>query len=192
MGRRLLENEREGCCLKQPRRGLPVELDGRAYRGDLDIRVDADGGWHYNQSLLTAKAMVCLFASMLAKDRQGRYWLVTPTEIGRIVVEDAPLLGVEAFVSGSGEDQRISIATNVDQCVELSRAAPLVLKTSPITDALTPYVEMEDGIEVRLIRAVYRTLLAHGTTRDIGGETVFGVWSDGVFFPLGGTFAGDA
>jgi len=207
MGRRLHDHER--CCLElprvdRPRHGLPVELDGRDYRGDLDIRVDADGVWHYNQSPLTRKTMVCLFASMLAKDRQGGYWLVTPTELGRIAVDDAPLLGVEAFVRGSGRAQRITIVTNVDEGVDVSRESPLVIKASPVTGAMTPYVQMESGIEVRLIRSVYRALVSRGGDEDIAGDTVFGVWSDGVFFPLdfppdfpldfslGATFAGDA
>ncbi|HEY9164374.1 MAG TPA: DUF1285 domain-containing protein, partial [Magnetovibrio sp.] len=77
---------------------LPIELDGRAYRGDLDIRIDACGVWHYNHSPIDRKQLMCLFASMLARDGQGRYWLVTPTELGRIEVEDAPLLAVDIHV----------------------------------------------------------------------------------------------
>mgnify|MGYP003693630191 CR=1 FL=1 len=38
--------------------------------------------------------LVKLFASVLRRETDGRYWLVTPAERGRIEVEDVPFLAV--------------------------------------------------------------------------------------------------
>lgn len=200
MGRRL--HVRRGCCMDTgPVTGqvtgnsagsLPVELDGRDFRGDLNIRIDACGTWHYNHSPIDRKSMVCLFASMLAKDAQGRYWLVTPTELGRIDVEDAPLLAVDLYVTGSGEAQLIHLATNADQIITISAQTPIVIKASPASGALTPYVVNENGIEAKLTRAVYYSLVEVGTVQDNAPDGLFGVWSGGNFFPLGAIFDTDA
>lgn len=163
----------------------PVELDGRSFCGDLDIRIDAHGQWHYNQSPIRRKEMVCLFASMLALDCRGRHWLVTPTELGRIEVEDAPFVAVDMFTCGEGEAQAISFYTNVDRLVTVGPATPLAMCTSSATGEPAPYVTDERGLRVKVGRAVYYDLVEHGVMCQHGGCPAFGVWSSGVFFPLG-------
>jgi hypothetical protein len=171
---------------------LPVELDGRDFRGDLNIRIDAAGTWHYNHSPIERKEMVCLFASMLAKDTQGRYWLVTPTELGRIDVEDAPLLAVDLYVTGRGQAQIVHLATNVDQIITVTSQTPIIMKASPANGAMTPYIINEDGIEAKLTRAVYYSLVEVGAVQENSLDGLFGVWSSGSFFPLGAIFDTDA
>lgn len=171
---------------------LPIELDGRDYRGDLDIRIDASGVWHYNHSPIDRQELVCLFASMLAKDAQGRYWLVTPTELGRIDVEDAPLLAVDMHVTGSGQHQIVHLATNTDEIIAVSKQSPLLMKASPATGAMTPYVLNVDGIEAKLTRAIYYSLVEVGVMQEATTDGLFGVWSSGSFFPLGAVFDTDA
>lgn len=186
MGRRIPERER--CCMDALACMLPVALEGRDFRGDLDIRVDGGGDWHYNHSPIKRHAMVCLFASMLVRDDQGQYWLVTPTELGRIQVEDAPLLVVNLYTSGAGEKQTLNLCTNVDQLITVSAATPLVMKPSPINGEMAPYVTDAQSIEAKITRAAYYSLVELATVQN--GE--LGVWSDGVFFPLGAAFDPDA
>lgn len=171
---------------------LPVELDGRDFRGDLDIRIDTFGVWHYNHSPIEHEDMVCLFASMLLRDAHQRYWLVTPTELGRIDVDDAPLLAVDLHTSGDGEQQEVRFRTNVDLIVAVTPQTPLVMKPSPISGEMTPYINTADGIEVKITRAVYYDLVALGVILDSPDGDVLGVWSGGAFFPLGATFNTDA
>lgn len=194
MGRRL--HVRRGCCMNNGRGigtdALPVELDGRDFRGDLNIRIDAAGTWHYNHSPIERKEMVCLFASMLAKDTRGHYWLVTPTELGRIEVEDAPLLAVDLYVTGRGSAQIVHLATNVDQIITVSPQTPIVMKPSPASGAMMPYVTNEEGIEAKLTRAVYYSLVEVGAVQENSLDGLFGVWSSGSFFPLGAIFDTDA
>jgi len=167
--------------------GLPVPLDGRNYCGELDIRIDRAGKWHYNGTLIARKEMVCLFASLLVRADDGVYWLVSPTEIGRIEVEDAPFLVTDIFTHGEGEDQTISFSTNVDKTATISEDTPILMKPSLLTGEMTPYVAMPSNIDARIERAVYYDLVELGAIMDLGDENVFGVWSCGSFFPLGST-----
>ena len=47
-----------------------------------------------------------------------------------------------------------------------------------------PYVEVRAGLEARLARPVYYELVEYGEERQEPGTQRFGVWSEGVFFPL--------
>ncbi len=164
---------------------LPVALEGRSFRGDLDIRVDAHGAWHYSASPIQRDDMVSLFASMLVRDKRGLYWLVTPTELGRIEVEDAPLLVVDMRIEGTGKNQKINLHTNVGQVIPVSPQTPLVIKRSPLTDDWVPYITNLDGIEAKLTRAAYYSLVDQCVSHRVSEEEQLGVWSRGAFFPLG-------
>jgi hypothetical protein len=45
-------------------------------------------------------------------------------------------------------------------------------------------VEVRAGLEARLARPVYYELVDRGEQRRQGGMQRFGVWSEGMFFPL--------
>ena len=171
--------------LMDPPLDLPVPLEGRSYCGDLDIRIDRAGTWYYNGTPIGRKEMVCLFASILTRADDGAYWLISPTEMGRIEVEDSPLVITEMFTSGEGEDQTVSFCTNVDKLVTISENHPILMQMSPATGELTPYAVLPGNIEARLERSVYYELVEHGAVMDLDDEEIFGVWSSGSFFPLG-------
>jgi len=171
--------------LGEPTLDLPVPLDGRSYCGELDIRIDRAGRWHYNGTPINRKEMVCLFASILVRADDGVYWLISPTEMGRIEVEDSPFLITEMFSSGEGEDQVLSFCTNVDKLITISEDTPILMKTSPVTGEMTPYVVLSGNLDARIERAVYYELVERGAVMDLGDEEIFGVWSSGSFFPLG-------
>lgn len=153
--------------------------------GDIDIRIDRNGCWFYHGSPIGRKEMVCLFASVLERRDDGSFWLVTPAEAGRIVVEDAPFLGVEAYFCQAGRDLVVSIRTNVDEMIDLDDDHPLRLVHNSATGEPIPYIQVRDGLEARLTRAVYYELVAMGHEEKINGEAVYGLWSKGTFFPLG-------
>ena len=77
------------------RRGpAPVHLWNPPDCGEIDMRIAADGVWHYCGSPIGRPPLVQLFASILRKDGD-RYVLVTPVEKVGIRVDDAPFLAVE-------------------------------------------------------------------------------------------------
>ena len=165
---------------------LPPEApQGRVFCGDLNMRIDRDGNWYYHGSPIGRKELVCLFSSVLTRDRKGAYWLVTPAEMGRIQVDDAPFVAVEMFGAGSGMDQVLSFRTNIDQIVSVDEDHPIRVATNPGSGEPTPYVTVRRRMEARIARSVYYELVALGVEESIDHERVYGVWSNGTFFELG-------
>ena len=75
-------------------KGLPVEQWNPPFCGDLDMRIAADGTWHYLGSPINRPELVRLFARVLRREGD-RYFLVTPVEKVGIVVDDVPFLATE-------------------------------------------------------------------------------------------------
>ncbi len=165
--------------------GDPAFEDEAVFCGELDIRIDRDGIWYYHGSPIGRKELVCLFASMLIRDDDGFYWLVSPMEIGLIDVEDAPFIAVELFVAGTGRECTVSLRTNVDEIVTIDADHPLVVRHNPDTGEPRPYVALRDGLEALVSRAVYYDLVELGADETVDGKTHFGFWSAGSFFAMG-------
>jgi uncharacterized protein len=152
--------------------------------GDLDMRIARDGTWFYRGSPIARQSLVKLFASILRREDDGSYWLVTPVERGRLAVEDAPFLAVEVNSEGAGRDRRLSFRTNLDEIVAAGPQHPLRVATTANGEP-EPYVLVRPGLEARLNRPVFYELIELADTErgDSGG--LFGLWSDGVFFDFG-------
>lgn len=174
-----------GLALAPPPRRRPVQV----LCGDLALRIGRDGTWYYQGSPIRRKELVCLFASCLKREG-GEYWIETPAEKGRIIVEDVPFVAVELFWSkgecgDGGKGQALSFRTNIDQMVTAGPNHPIRVARDVVTCLPTPYVRVRDGLEARIGRAVYYELVALAVPEQVHGERVLGVWSRGVFFPLG-------
>src|SRR3712207_2754397 len=102
----------------------PVERWNPSYCGEIDMRIAADGSWHYMGSPISRPALVKLFSTVLRKDPE-RYVLVTPVERVGIAVEDAPFVAVEMAVAGEGANRQIAFRTNVDDLVPVGPEHPL-------------------------------------------------------------------
>src|SRR4030095_9108317 len=74
----------------------------RQFCGEIDIRIGRDGTWFYHGSPIGRKPLVKLFASVLRREDDGDYWLVTPVERGRIKVDEVPFTAVEVNAAGGG------------------------------------------------------------------------------------------
>ena len=153
----------------------------------LGLRIMADGTWRYLGSPIERMELVKLFASVLRREPDGSYWLVTPVERGRIEVDDAPFVAIELASEGSGRDRAVRLRTNLDEWLTLGQGHPLRLRR-PVDAAAdagpVPYVEVRGGLEARLARPVYYELVELGEERPDSDRQRFGVWSDGVFFAL--------
>ena len=152
----------------------------------FDIRIASDGSWFHEGGLIGRPALVKLFASVLRREPDGSYWLVTPAERGTIIVDDVPFIVVAMQCEAAGAQQRIRFHTNVDDTFLLGPDHPLQMRaahTQPAVDEedLRPYVVVRDGLQARLARPVFYELVALSVA---GADGRFGVWSDGVFFPL--------
>jgi len=145
----------------------------RAEYGVLPFLIRRDGTWLYRGSVVQRKELVCLFASVLKRDRDGAFWLETPAERGRIEVEDAPFVAVELDWRGCDCGQTLSFRTNVDQCVTVDEDHPLRVHRDLVTGEPTPYLLVRPGEG------------AAGVEARVGGHRQLGVWSCQRFFPLG-------
>lgn len=153
--------------------------------GEIGIHISRDGSWFYRGTPITRASLVKLFASVLRREADGAYWLVTPAERARVTVEDAPFMAVELDVAGTGPTQTLSFRTNMDEIVTADEVRPLRIVTDPGTGGPRPYILVRDGLEARLTRPVFYELVDLGREEQIDGVTRFGVWSKSLFFPLG-------
>lgn len=161
--------------------------------GHLDIHINAEGLWFYQGSPIGRKEIVKLFSSVLSKDCNGEYWLVTPIEKGQITVEDVPFQAVEMTVEGKNKSQILSFRTNIDEMVTADKEHPIRIEIDPESEEPSPYILVRDGLEARLTRSVFYELVNQSVemeTEIAQGEVkteqqIYGVWSKGQFFQIG-------
>jgi uncharacterized protein len=157
--------------------------------GDIDMRIGHDGTWFYHGSPIGRKPLVKLFASVLRREDDGDYWLITPVERARIRVDDAPFTAVEVNASGKGKAQTLTFRTNLDDEVMLDAEHPLEVRFRGETREPRPYIRVRARLEARVLRPVFYELvaMAEPAPRDISGVDpgTIGVWSSGQFFTLG-------
>jgi hypothetical protein len=149
--------------------------------GDVGLKIGRNGTWYYQNSPIGRKPLVKLFASVLRREPDGHYYLVTPAERALVRVQEAPFIAVEMQVEGSDQNQRLIFRTNVDD--EVTAGGDHPLRFRPERDGgFTPFVLVRDGLEARLDRPVYYDLVQAAVTKRRGGKDELGVWSGGTFF----------
>ena len=160
----------------------PVHLWNPPDCGDIDMRIAADGVWHYCGSPIGRVPLVRLFASILRKDGD-RYVLVTPVEKVGVKVDDAPFLAVEMRVETRNGQQALAFRTNVDDVVAAGPDHPLRFAPGA-AEGLKPYVRVRDDLWALVKRSLFYDLVALGTTERWRDDLWFGVRSSGAFFPM--------
>ncbi len=165
--------------LAEARKLPPVDKWNPSHCGDSAMRIARDGTWFHEGSAIGRPAMVRLFSSILRREPDGRFVLVTPVEKLDIEVEDAPFVAVELKSEGSGRERSLAFRLNTgdvviagpDHCLRLDQHA----------DGPHPYLGVRGGLEARLARPVYYELAEIALSE---GAEPAGVWSGGAFFPL--------
>jgi uncharacterized protein len=169
-------------------RGLPpVHLWNPPFCGDLDLRIAADGTWHYLKTPIGRPALVKLFASVLKREGD-KYFLVTPVEKAGIVVDDAPFLAVELMVKGAElgdpRSRTLHFRTNVDDWVACGTGHALRFEPEPETGGLKPYLHVRRGLWAKVTRSLFYDLVELGEEREVDAKRMFGVASGGEFFAM--------
>jgi len=158
----------------------PVEEWQPDYCGDMDLKILRDGRWLYMGTPITRVPMVRLFSTILRRDEDGRYYLVTPVEKIGITVEDAPFVIVSMHIDGEGEQQIIHMQTNVGDTVKIDADHPIWVEKIAVDHSPRPYVRVRGRLHALVNRATYYALAEKAVEE--GGH--FGIWSAGCFFPL--------
>jgi uncharacterized protein len=164
----------------------PVDQWNPAYCGPIDMRIAADGSWYYLGTPIGRPAMVQLFASILRREPDGSYVLVTPVEKVGIKVDDAPFLAVELITEGVGAARRMGFRLNTEDVVMVDQQHPIRVQVDPVSQAPRPYVMVRGGMEALINRAVFYELVALADA-ECDAVQRFGLYSDGVFFALDGS-----
>ncbi len=164
-------------------KGLPpVHLWNPPFCGDLDMRIANDGSWYYMGTPIGRPALVRLFSTILKREGE-RYFLVTPVEKVGIRVDDAPFMAVEMRKERGERGMRLNFRTNVDDWVICNAEHRLRFEPGE-SGGLAPYLHVRAGLWAKVTRALYYELVDMGEERMIDGKVMFGVESDGAFFPM--------
>jgi len=158
---------------------------GRVMCGDIDMRIDASGKWFYQGSIIGRKEMVKLFSTVLHRDDLGQFWLITPAEMARIKVEDAPFTAIEFLTAGAGEDMNIQFRTNVGTFIDLDDEHPLRIEHKGASGEPRPYITVRSGLEALITRASFYQMVNVSSEIETDEGSIVGVWSHGDFFPIG-------
>ncbi len=157
----------------------PVDSWHPAHCGDSDMRIAADGTWFHDGTPIGRVELVKLFSTILRREPDGSFVLVTPGEKLDILVEDAPFVAVEALVEGEGEGARIAFRLNTGDHVIAGPEHRLRVETAA-DGTPRPYVHVRRGLDALVNRAVFYQLADLALASDPPG-----VWSDGAFFAFG-------
>lgn len=148
-----------------------------------DLKIDRFGQWHYQGSPIPRLEMARLFATVLRHDgcfdRQGgTYWLQTPYEKGRIIVEDLPFTAVAVHWQTGDLGEEAVFTTNLGEIIAAGNEHPLCA-AFPAKGDIRPAIRVRDHLWARITRPVYYELAARAAEK---GNT--GLWSRQQFFSL--------
>ncbi|MEZ5799088.1 MAG: DUF1285 domain-containing protein [Paracoccaceae bacterium] len=160
----------------------PVHLWNPPFCGDIDMRIARDGTWYYLGTPIGRAPLVKLFSSILKREGD-RYFLVTPVEKVGITVDDAPLLAVDFDAAGQGRDQALTFVTRTEDVVTAGPDHPIRVERSD-TGEPSPYVLVRADLWALIDRKSFYRLVEMGCHEPHDGDSWFGLWSQGVFFPV--------
>lgn len=164
------------------RRLPPVESWNPDHCGHSDMRIAADGTWFHQGSPIGRMEMVRLFSTILRREADGSYVLVTPVEKLTIDVEDAPFVAVELRSEGAGTERTLAFRLNIGDIVIASEQHPLNIRHS--ADGPRPYLHVRKGLNALIARPVYYELANLALDEITDNTPLPGLWSSGTFFPL--------
>lgn len=157
--------------------GPPLHLWHPPLSGDIDIRINRAGRWYHEGRPIERESLVRLFASILRRERDGDYYLVTPVEKWRIRVDLYPLMVVDVNPAGEGVLRAI---LNTGREVVVDAENPLFLARDADDVAA---MRLPNGLSALFTRAAWYRLVDSASERD----GVAGVESSGQWFPLATT-----
>lgn len=175
---RLLQDEQGNAPKSLP----PIHLWQPPFCGEIDMCIKANGEWLYQGTPIKRHTLVKLFSSILRKEDDGAFYLVTPVEKVRITVEDAPLVAV--LVDRVIEDgvAYLKLTTATDDVVIVDENHPLwVIETQ---QQPRPYIRVRDSLDALVGRNVFYQLVNWAELHHIEGKLCYAVQSAGQWFKI--------
>ncbi len=159
----------------------PVEAWHPAHCGDSAMRIAADGTWFHEGTPIGRPELVRLFSTILRREPDGGFVLVTPGEKLDIAVDDAPFVAVAVESEGEGEGRRLAFRLNTGDHVLAGPENRLRIESAS-DGTPRPYLHVRRGLEALVNRATFYQLADWALAE---GAEPPGLWSGGVFFPFG-------
>ena len=139
----------------------PVHLWNPDLCEGVEIKIDREGNWFYQGSIIGRDKLKILFSRIL-KFEDGKYYLVTPVEKVLVIVDLAPYMIVDYEIDS--DLQNIILKTNLDLSIPLDKDHKLELKN--IGDEQIPFVHVRNKIEGFISRSVYYSLIEIALKQD--------------------------
>ncbi|WP_114953356.1 DUF1285 domain-containing protein [Sphingosinicella terrae] len=165
--------------LAEARRLPPVEKWDPQHCGHSGMRIARDGTWFHEGRPIGRPEMVRLFSTILRREPDGSFVLVTPVEKLAIDVDDAPFLAVEVKSAGESRSRSLAFRLNSGDLVVAGPDHPIILRSGK--DGPHPYLAVRGGLEAMLARPVYYELAEIALAE---ASQPAGIWSSGAFFAL--------
>ncbi len=96
--------------------------------GNIDILIKKDGSWWHEGEKINRKPLIKLFASILRKESDGEYYLVTPQEKWRISVELLPLVVIALETNNSPDYPCLNVKLNTEEVVPINNKYKIELE----------------------------------------------------------------
>ena len=158
----------------------PVHLWNPDLCEGVEMKIDREGNWFYQNSIIGRHKLKILFSRIL-KFEDGNYYLVTPVEKVPVNVDLAPYMIVDYEVDP--DHQNIILKTNLDLSIPLDKEHKLKLKK--IGDEHIPFVHVRNNIEGFISRSVYYSLIEIALKQDNGSSDQLTLKSFASEFSLG-------
>ena len=160
----------------------PVHLWNPDLCEGVEMKIDREGNWFYQNSIIGRDKLKILFSRIL-KLEEGKYFLVTPVEKVPVTVDLAPYMIVDYEVDS--DHKNIILKTNLDLSIPLDNEHRLELKN--IGDEHIPFVHVRNNIEGFISRSVYYSLIEIALKQDNGSSDQLTLRSFDCDFNLGQT-----
>ena len=160
----------------------PVHLWNPDLCEGVEMKIDREGNWFYQGSIIGRDKLKILFSRIL-KLEEGKYFLVTPVEKVPVIVDLAPYMVVDYEVDS--DHKNIILKTNLDLSIPLDNDHRLELKN--IGDENIPFVHVRNNIEGFISRSVYYSLIEIALNQDNGSSDQLTLVSFDCNFNLGQT-----
>mgnify|MGYP002885266601 FL=1 len=175
--------------LKGAEESVHTQALKRNTNDNADFQIARDGTWFYHGSPILRKSLVKLFATVLTRQSDGTFWLVTPVERAKVSVQSAPFIAITATKTGSQNQQRLTFETNVGDKIVAGPKHPIRVVLDPNTKQPAPYLLVRDGLEALIARTVFYDLVSWAEEDTLTDELI--IQSNQMRFSLGSLATGE-
>ena len=157
----------------------PVEDWNPDYCGEMDLVIKADGSWYHEGTSFKRLSLVKLLASVLKKE-STEYYLVTPVEKIKIVVEKLPFVITQWHYEESEGVRYIVCTTNLEEQFVISDKQPMTIDENGELSVI-----VRRNLAATIHRNVYYQWIEEGLEETYNGQKALCLSSGSYTFPIG-------